>query len=145
VNKKIDLTDIIVSDIKDKKNPTLKLFLIVGILIFSTIFYFSFLKNKTIEKKNIFSQKKEIIINNNLKKEMLPIYFIQVSVFNKNKHLNKNLLKKIKDNNLSFKVKKVNKFKKVLIGPYYGYSSAKKHLPLIQEKIEKTAFIKKKQ
>ena len=173
MKNKTDLTNLIVNDIDNKENPTLRLFIMVIMILLMLISSFFILysdnkeepslnpfpivknikKESAIVKESSIVKKSASIIKNTSKKErrelfsevneIKPIYFIQVSVFNKNKDIDNYFLSKIKKNNFKFKVSTSGRFKKVLIGPYSGYSSAKENLPIIQDKIEKTAFITK--
>ena len=158
MKKKVDLTDLILNDINQKKNPTLRLFLIIGfVLLIIGIFFLVKNINFSSESINPIKPSSQIVkkdgnvktnqkIKTALPKEIdfsQPIYYIQVSVFNKNKNPDKYFLKKIKKNNFKIKIISSEKFKKILIGPYYGYSAAKENLPSIQENIEKGAFITK--
>ena len=75
-------------------------------------------------------------------------HYVQVGSFAKAKP-NKKLIKKIKDNNFDYALKRVNvrgtMVTKLLIGPFDSYREARKAKEVIKQKIEAGAFIYKAQ
>lgn len=151
----IDLTNLIIDDLKDKKMSYKKpILLIIGFILIFTIILFiknpnekknKITENKVIKKDTLFTKKSS---NKKITKEITttiikPNYYVQVSMFKKNRKIDKYFLKKIKKHDLEFEIKEEGDFKKILIGPYEGYSSAKDSLALIRLKIQEDAFIVK--
>ena len=138
--KKVDLRDIIINDVQKNSRTTDKRILIVGsvfilsiLLIVAIIKYFpSTTTNTTPELQTVLST--EVIA---------PNYYIQVSMFKKERALDKYFLKKIKRTGFKLVIEEDDKFKKVLIGPFNGYTQANDNLEAVRNKIQKDAFIVK--
>jgi len=102
-------------------------------------------ETKKIEKINIkdriFAQKKEIVEDKTIITKNTR--YIQISAFlSKNK--DEKLLRKIKNNDFKYMLKKGDKYTRVLVGPYKNYEEAKNDLEKAKRTLRKDAFITSK-
>jgi len=102
-------------------------------------------ETKKIEKINIkdriFAQKKEIVEDKTIITKNTR--YIQISAFlSKNK--DEKLLRKIKNNDFKYMLKKGDKYTRVFVGPYKNYEEAKNDLEKAKRTLRKDAFITSK-